>query len=118
MSQNNPHGQSTTNPRLIRLHDKDNVAATTASVVAGQMLEFDGLQICAADTIPVGHKMAIAEIAAGQKVVKYGVPIGSATCRIQPGQYVHTHNLKSDYLPTYTLDGSNPYLDDKGGTAH
>ena len=30
----------------------------------------------------------------------------------QPGDYVHTHNLASDYLPTYTLDGTNPYLED------
>jgi hypothetical protein len=33
-------------------------------------------------------------------VVKYGAPIGSATRDIGPGEYVHTHNVKSDYLPT------------------
>jgi hypothetical protein len=33
-------------------------------------------------------------------VIKYGAPIGSATRDIAPGEYVHTHNLKSDYLPT------------------
>ncbi|MEA1951331.1 MAG: UxaA family hydrolase [Planctomycetota bacterium] len=116
MSNQNPGEQSSTQPRLIRLHDKDNVAATTVGVDAGQMLELEGRQIRAADAVATGHKMAIAEIAAGEKVVKYGVPIGSATCRIKPGQYVHTHNLKSDYLPTYTLDGSNPYLHGKGGS--
>ena len=40
-------------------------------------------------------------IAAGEKVFKYGAPIGSATQPIAPGDYVHTRNLKSDYLPTY-----------------
>ena len=97
-------------PRLIRLHAKDNVAAVTATVDAGQMIEFDAGQIRAADTVPTGHKMAVEEIAAGQKVFKYGEPIGSATRHIHVGQYVHTHNLKSDYLPTYTLDGASPYL--------
>jgi altronate dehydratase small subunit len=49
-------------------------------------------------------------IPTGEKILEYGAPIGSATCDIRPGDYVHTHNLQSDYLPTYTLDGSNPYL--------
>ena len=111
----NKHQAKSTNaqPRLIRLHARDNVAAATAAVDAGQTLELEGEHIRAVEPIPTGHKMAIVEIGGGEKIIKYGEPIGSATCRIQPGQYVHTHNLKSDYLPTYTLDGSNPYLHSK-----
>jgi altronate dehydratase len=66
------------------------------------------------DRVPTGHKLALAPVAAGEKVVKYGSPIGSATRDIQPGEYVHLHNLRSDYLPTYTLDGSNPFLREAG----
>ncbi len=117
MPNENTTQPSTNQPRLIRLHAKDNVAAVTAAVGVGQMLELEGRQIRAAASVPTGHKMAVAEIDAGEKVIKYGVPIGSALCRIQPGQYVHTHNLKSDYLPTYTLDGSNTYLHRKEGAA-
>ncbi len=101
-------------PRLIRLHAKDNVAAVTTAVDIGQMLELEGKHVRAAEPVPTGHKMAIVDIDTGEKVVKYGVAIGSATCSIKPGQYVHTHNLKSDYLPTYTLDGANPYLHGTG----
>ena len=32
------------------------------------------------------------------------MPIGSATRDIEPGEHVHLHNMKSDYLPTYTLE--------------
>lgn len=110
MQDQQPTETSTTEPHLLRLHAKDNVAAVTAAVDPGQKLDLEDLHILATDTVPTGHKIAIAEIATGEKVIKYGVPIGSATCRIQPGQYVHTHNLKSDYLPTYTLDGKNAYL--------
>ena len=39
-------------------------------------------------------------IAAGARIVKYGAPIGRATRDIAPGEYVHTHNMTSDYLPT------------------
>jgi altronate dehydratase len=86
---------------LIRLAAEDNLAVTTRHIEPGESLELDGLRITVVDRIPMGHKMAIAEIAVGQKVLKYGAPIGSATQPIRPGQYVHTHNVKSDYLPTY-----------------
>ncbi|HRJ73596.1 MAG TPA: SAF domain-containing protein [Terrimicrobiaceae bacterium] len=44
------------------------------------------------------------DIRTGEKILKYGVPIGSATCDIAFGEHVHLHNMKSDYLPTYTLE--------------
>ena len=89
---------------------EDNVAAATTTIEAGESITIDGRPVAAPTRVPTGHKVAVAPIAAGEKVIKYGAPIGSATQDIEPGEYVHTHNLASDYLPTYTLDGSNPYL--------
>ena len=43
-----------------------------------------------------GHKFARREIRRGEKVIKYGFPIGSALCDIHPGEKVHTHNLITD----------------------
>ena len=100
-----------TDPRLLRLSPEDNVAAVTATIEAGESLLIDGRPVTVSDRVPTGHKMAILPIPAGQKVVKYGAPIGSATREIRPGQYVHTHNLASDYLPTYTRD-ANPNRND------
>lgn len=96
--------------RLIRLSPDDNIAAASITLEPGEELELDGRRIRVLDRIPTGHKVAIVRIAAGEKILKYGAPIGSARCPIQPGEYVHTHNLQSDYLPTYTLDGGNPFL--------
>ena len=98
-----------TDPRLIHLAPEDNVCAVTTKIEPGESLVFEGRAIVVADRIPTGHKLAVLPIPAGQKVIKYGAPIGSATRDIRPGQYVHTHNLKSDYLPTYTLDKSHQY---------
>jgi altronate dehydratase len=89
-----------TDPRLLRLAPEDNCAAATTTIPAGETVLIDGQPVRMAQTIPTGHKVAIAPIAAGEKVKKYGAPIGSATCAVQPGEYVHTHNVKSDYLPT------------------
>jgi (2R)-sulfolactate sulfo-lyase subunit alpha len=36
--------------------------------------------------------------------VKYGMSIGSSTLEIQPGDWVHLHNMKSDYIPSHTRD--------------
>ena len=90
-----------TDRRLIHLSSEDNVCAAAAPLEPGEIMLFRGQPIRVADPIPTGHKIAVVPIAAGQRVCKYGAPIGTATCDIQPGQYVHTHNLKSDYLPTY-----------------
>ena len=43
-----------------------------------------------------GHKYARRPIAAGENVIKYGMPIGHATCDIAPGEHVHVHNVKTN----------------------
>lgn len=42
-----------------------------------------------------GHKYAVKDIAAGEKIIKYGYPIGTATENIKCGDHVHSHNLKT-----------------------
>jgi len=106
----NTNPSETTDARLLRLDPQDNVAVATTTLQAGESLLIDGRPVTQPDRVPTGHKLALVRIATGEKVVKYGSPIGSATRDIRPGDYIHTHNLKSDYLPTYTLDGTNPYL--------
>ena len=43
-----------------------------------------------------GHKYALRDIAEGENVIKYGMPIGHATCSIARGEHVHTHNLATN----------------------
>jgi len=95
-------------PRLLRLAPEDNVAVATTTIAAGEVVTIAGKPLRCGEAIPMGHKVAIEPIPTGAKVLKYGAPIGSATCDIQPGCHVHTHNLKSDYLPTYTYDNLPP----------
>ncbi|OYT68060.1 MAG: hypothetical protein B6U65_00645 [Candidatus Wolframiiraptor sp. EX4484-121] len=51
--------------------------------------------ITAEDEIPFGHKIALKDIKEGERVIKYGEPIGRATRDIRKGEHVHVHNLKS-----------------------
>ena len=43
-----------------------------------------------------GHKYALRDIAAGEDVVKYGMPIGHATKAIAKGEHVHVDNLATN----------------------
>lgn len=52
------------------------------------------LQVQVVQSVPLGHKIALRDIASGEPVVKYGVSIGVATSDIRTGQHVHVHNLK------------------------
>lgn len=92
-------------PRLLLLSREDNVFVTISHVLNGEELRVGGVAVAVPQTIPLGFKVAARRIAAGEKIVKYGAPIGSATRDIEAGEMVHLHNMKSDYLPTYTFDG-------------
>ena len=52
-------------------------------------------RIEAAGEVPFGHKIALASVSKGKKILKYGETIGIATCAIRTGTHVHVHNLKS-----------------------
>ena len=43
-----------------------------------------------------GHKYALRDIAEGENIVKYGMPIGHATKPIAKGEHVHVHNVKTN----------------------
>jgi (2R)-sulfolactate sulfo-lyase subunit alpha len=45
--------------------------------------------------VPIGHKIALADIKSGDTVWKYGQDIGQAKADIRKGEHVHVHNLKT-----------------------
>ena len=80
----------------VYMTDKDNVVTMIRHLNAGEMLNVNEKEIKANQDIPVYHKIAIKEIKAGETVVKYGESIGTASCDIKVGDWVHTQNLESD----------------------
>ena len=91
-------------PDFIRIHPKDNVAVALHTVPAGTV--FEG--VSAQTEIPQGHKMALSALESGDQVVKYGFSIGHATAAIAPGDWVHTHNMKTN------LSGELEYVYEPG----
>jgi altronate hydrolase len=81
---------------VIRLSPEDNIAVATRKLPRGSVL--GGLYLIAQEEIPLGHKVALRPITEGEAVLKFGVPIGRATRTIMPGELVHVHNIRSDYI--------------------
>ena len=87
--------------KLMLLHPDDNVLVCIAPIAAGESLAVGGVELRAAQDLGAGHKLARRTIAPGEKILKYGAPIGSATHAIAPGEWVHVQNMKSDYIRTH-----------------
>lgn len=89
--------------KAIIVNEKDNVAVMIEPVQAGkEILADSGKGVAAvfpaATDIPVYHKTALADIAKGEVVIKYGEEIGIATVDIPKGSHVHIHNVTSRQL--------------------
>jgi hypothetical protein len=96
--------------RLLRIHRDDNVLIVVAPIMSGDRDTIAGREVVFAQNIAIGHKIAAREIEGGEKIYKCGVPIGSAKQLIPAGAHVHLHNLKSDYISTYTLEKDNVFV--------
>lgn len=77
----------------LRIDPRDTVATCLADTAAGDRITVDMATITLINAIPRGHKFALAPIARGDAVIKYGFPIGVATADIAAGAHVHSHNL-------------------------
>ena len=92
---------SETEKRAIVLNDRDNVAVVLADCgkedrIAVYSKEGTLIQrLSAATAAPRGHKVALADMAEGQEVVKYGEVIGMMSCPEGKGGFVHVHNMES-----------------------
>lgn len=85
-------------PRAFQIHPSDNVATLIDDAVPGpiRQLGASSSPLVASESIARGHKIAVADIAAGAAVIKFGVRIGHALHPIARGAWVHLHNLASD----------------------
>lgn len=82
---------------FIQLHPDDNVVIALQHLEKGAAITWKQQNIELDVAIGFGHKIAIEPIEKGGRILKYGLPIGSATKTITAGDHVHVHNLKSDY---------------------
>ena len=73
---------------LVIMDDRDNIAVVMTSCLSkGSAVAVNGISLTARDDVPFAHKVAIRPIARGERVFKYGEPVGIATADIAPGEH-------------------------------
>lgn len=80
---------------IYKINQRDNLVVALQDVKKGESIQVDGKTVTVNTDIIAGHKIAIADIAKGDCIVKYGFPIGTAACDIAAGDWIHTHNTKT-----------------------
>jgi (2R)-sulfolactate sulfo-lyase subunit alpha len=87
----------------VVLHDaKDTVAvAVVEGITSGTTLnawimdEDKTISVTATQDIPIGHKVALRDMAVGDTVYKYGIDIGKVVAPMKAGEHAHVHNIKT-----------------------
>jgi altronate hydrolase len=78
----------------IRLTTNDHVVIALRAFSAGESIALeDGSLLPIKGDVPKGHKILTKPVAEGQDVLKFGYSIGKAKESLEPGEWVHTHNL-------------------------
>lgn len=88
-------------PQLLLMSPEDNCLIVRTQLAAGDAVEIDGVRVVLPEAVPLGYKVARITLAPGDKVLRYGAPIGTVTAPVARGAILHTHNLVSDYIPTH-----------------
>ncbi len=84
----------------FQIETADNVATALTPLVPGAVRLLGNTaapEVLAVTDVPLGHKVALRPIVAGEPIRKYNVVIGCATVPIAAGAWVHLHNMKSLY---------------------
>jgi (2R)-sulfolactate sulfo-lyase subunit alpha len=84
------------------VHEKDdNVGVATVDLKTGGVVQGlymdsqESIEMKPLQDIPLGHKIALKDLAPDTSVIKYGADIGRVVAEIKAGEHVHTHNLKT-----------------------
>lgn len=90
------------NKHFVLLNETDNVFVCCKELLSGESITLENADVSMTADITVGHKIARKNITQGEKIIKYGVSIGSAVKDIAFGEHIHMHNMKSDYIASHT----------------
>jgi altronate hydrolase len=88
---------------IIKINGNDNVVVALLDLSKGEVISIDNKEVTLKEDIKKGHKIALKDIKVGENIIKYGAPIGHSIVKIFEGQWIHTHNTRTN------LEGINEY---------
>ena len=86
---------------FLKLQRDNNVQVALHLVPRGTRITSESGAFETLSDVAMAHKVADRPIAKGDLVIKYGMPIGTASEDIAPGAHVHVHNIVSRYTATH-----------------
>jgi len=98
---------------FIRINECDNVIIALRDYKKDEVIDLEDEKITLLEDINRGHKIAIKNINKGENIVKYGLPIGYALEDIKIGNWVHTHNTKTNLKDLNTYSYTPKFTDRK-----
>lgn len=94
-----PEATSPTRRLTIKMGPHDDVAMALEQLSAGASVPVETAggavdHVALVEDIPLGHKFALRDLRAGERVIKYNMEIGTALKDIARGAWVGEHNLE------------------------
>jgi altronate hydrolase len=89
--------------KYFKINENDNIVVALTDLLKGEIISVNSKDVILKEDVKRGHKIATMNLKAGENIIKYGFPIGHSTLDISEGQWVHTHNIKTN------LDGIKEY---------
>lgn len=99
--------------KYLKINPADNVAVAIVDMKAGETMVIDGVTITLQQDVPAGHKVTLQSFSEGENVIKYGYPIGHATCAVEVGCWMNENQVKTNLagLLDYTYNPVDVALD-------
>ncbi|HEY8891919.1 MAG TPA: altronate dehydratase family protein [Clostridium sp.] len=88
---------------IIQINENDNIVVALTDLSKDEVIYIGNKEVTLKEDVKRGHKIAASDINIGGNIIKYGFPIGHSIIDVLKGQWVHTHNIKTN------LDGIKEY---------
>lgn len=82
--------------KIIKINELDNVVVAIKNISLNETIYLDHKEVIIQNDIAQGHKIASKNIFEGEDIIKYGHVIGHAISNINAGQWIHSHNMKTN----------------------
>jgi len=79
----------------IRLNERDHVVIALQPFAKGDKIDLEDGQLIVRDDIPSGHKILTRTVSKDDNILKFGYSIGKAKEDLQPGCWIHSHNMST-----------------------
>ena len=96
---------------FLKIDEIDNTIVSLKDLHSGLILQDGDEPIELLEDIKSGHKIASRDIKKGENIIKYGYPIGQAKEDILKGQWIHTHNTKTNLGGTIDYKYNPKFID-------